>query len=84
MPWMGAASVASALYALAQVSLGEPPSALMVIPVAAALGLLTYASSFIGQGLALAQMYELRRLLEESVERAEQQTRRRDHRPSDS
>ncbi len=73
---LGAASVVGLLYGLAQLTLGESPSALLAIPVALVLGGLTYASSFIGQGLALAQMYELRRTLDETVVRAEAQAQR--------
>ena len=73
---LGAASVAGALYGLAQLTLGQPPFALLVVPGALALAALTYASSFVGQGLALSQMYELRRVLDVSVDRAEEQARR--------
>jgi hypothetical protein len=34
-----------------------------------------YGATFIGQGLAAAQMYELRRYLDESLERAEARAR---------
>lgn len=74
---LGAAGVAGALYGLAQLTLGEPPLALLVVPAALALAALTYASSFVGQGLALSQMYELRRTLDASVDHAEEQARRR-------
>ena len=73
---LGATGVAGALYGLAQLTLGEPPLALLAVPAALALAALTYASSFVGRGLALSQMYELRRALDVSVDRAEKQTRR--------
>ena len=73
---LGAAGGASALFGFAQLTLGQPPFALLGMPVALALAALTYALSFVGQGLALTQMYELRRALDVSVERAEEQARR--------
>ena len=73
---LGTAGVAGALYGLAQLTLGEPPFALLAVPAALVLAALTYASSFVGQGLALSQMYEMRRVLDVSVERAEEQARR--------
>jgi hypothetical protein len=73
---LGAVGVASALFGFAQLTLGQPPLALLAVPAAVALAALTYASSFIGQGLALAQMYELRRVFDVSVERAEERARR--------
>jgi len=76
---LGAAGVASALYGLAQLTLGEPPLALLGVPAALALAALTYASSFIGQGLALSQMYEIRRTLDVCLERAEELGRRAAH-----
>jgi hypothetical protein len=75
---LGAAGVAGALYGLAQLTLGEPPFALLGVPAALALAALTYASSYVGQGLALSQMYELRRALDVSVDRAEEHARRVD------
>jgi len=73
---LGAAGVAGVLFGFAQLTLGQPPFALLALPAALALAALTYASSFVGQGLALAQMYELRRAFDVSVERAEEQARR--------
>jgi hypothetical protein len=73
---LGAAGLAGALYGLAQLTLGEPPFALLGVPAALALAALTYASSFVGRGLALSQMYELRRAFDSSVDRAEEQARR--------
>ncbi len=73
---LGAAAVAGAIYGSAQLALGESPSAFLAIPAALVLAGLTYGSSFVGQGLALAQMYELRRTFDASVEHAEAQARR--------
>ncbi len=73
---LGAAGVGGALYGLAQLTLGRPPLALLAVPVTLVLAALTYASSFVGQGLALSQMYEMRRVFDVSVERAEEQARR--------
>ena len=73
---LGAFAVAGGLYGMAQITLGETPLAFWAIPIALVLAALTYASSFIGQGLALAQMYELRRTFDAGVSRAEEQARR--------
>ena len=73
---LAAAGVAGALFGFAQLTLGQPPLALLAVPAALALAALTYASSFIGQGLALAQLYELRRVFDVSVEQAEERARR--------
>ncbi len=73
---LGAAAVAGTLYGFAQLTLGQTPWALLAVPVAGVLAGLNYASSFIGQGLALAQMYELRRAFDLGVERAEERARR--------
>ena len=74
---LGAAGVAGALYGLAQLTLGQEPFGLLAVPAALALAALTYASSFIGQGLALAQMYALRRTFDMSVACAEERARER-------
>ncbi len=72
---LGAGGVAGVLFGMAQLTLGRTPTALWALPVALVLAGLAYASSFIGQGLALSQMYELRRTLEVSIENAEQRAR---------
>lgn len=72
---LAAASLASAMYGLAQLGLGHSPSGLVVaLGAALALGSL-YAASLIGQGLAAEQMYELRAHLDECLERAEELAR---------
>ncbi|NNL66165.1 MAG: hypothetical protein HKP30_07985 [Myxococcales bacterium] len=71
-----AAGVVGVLYGLAQLTLGEPPIAFWAVPAAGALAALTYASSFIGQGLSLSQMYEMRRVLDQSLQRAEERAGR--------
>ncbi len=73
---LGAVAVAATLYGLAQLTIGEPPRALLAIPVACVLAGLTYASSFVGKGLALTQMVELRRAFDTGIELAEQRARR--------
>jgi hypothetical protein len=74
---LGAFGIAGTIYGLAQLTLGQPPVALLAVPVALVLAVLTYTSSFIGQGLALSQMYEMRRTFDASVEQAEERARRR-------
>ncbi len=73
---LAAGGVAGTLFGFAQLTLGQPPFALLAVPVTLALAGLTYASSFIGQGLALSQMYELRRAFDVSIEHAEERARR--------
>ncbi len=73
---LAAAGFAGLLYGLAQLSRGQPPAALWAVAAALALAGLTYASSFFGQGLALSQMYELRRAFDVSVEDAEARSAR--------
>ncbi len=73
---LGAGGVAGALYGLAQLGLGQTPLGLLAVPAALTLAGLVYASSFLGQGLALGQMYELRRTFDASVEVAEARARR--------
>jgi hypothetical protein len=68
---LAAAGVAGVLYGFAQLTLGQRPFAMLSVPAALALAALTYASSFVGQGLALEQMYQLRRVFDVSIERAE-------------
>lgn len=72
---LGAVAVAGTLFGLAQLTIGEPPRALLAIPVALVLAGLTYASSFVGKGLALTQMYELRRAFDTGIELAEERAR---------
>ena len=73
-----------ALYGVAQLTLGEPPASLLV-PAAALVAMgIVYGSTFIGQGLAAAQTYELRRFLDECLEHAEQRARAAPRSPFDS
>ena len=51
-----------------QLLLGEAAWALYCAPVALVAAALVYGASYVGQGLATAQMYELREFLEETVE----------------
>lgn len=73
-----------ALYGVAQLTLGDPPTYLL-LPVAAlaAMGVV-YGSTFIGQGLAATQTYELRRFLEECLEQAERRAHAAPSSPLDS
>lgn len=72
---LACAALAGLLYALAQLTLGEPPLALAVSAGALAAIGGVYAASFVGQGLAAAQMYELRRALDVGLGRAEARAR---------
>ena len=67
--------LAGGLFGLAQLSLGEPPWGFGVMLGAFVLLGSVYAATFIGQGLAATQMYELRRTLDEGLERAEARAR---------
>ncbi len=72
---LAAIALASGLYGIAQLGLGESPSGLGVAMVASlALGGL-YVASLIGQGLAAEQMYELRAHLDGALARAEERAR---------
>jgi hypothetical protein len=77
-------ALAGALYGLAQLTLGEPPRALGASAAALALIGGVYAATFIGRGLAATQMYELRRALDDAVERAEARARATPRTPLDS
>ncbi len=78
---LGAAGFAGGMFGLAQLTVGEPPVALWAVPAALVLAALVYTSSFVGQRLSLTQMYELRRALDESVERVEARADRTVRRP---
>jgi len=64
-----------AFWGLAQATLGDPPWGFAVTGAAAVAIGAVYASSFIGRGLAAAQMYQLRRHLDVCVEEAERRAR---------
>jgi hypothetical protein len=72
------------LYGVAQLSLGEPGWALFAPLAALALIGGVYGSTFIGQGLAATQMYELRRYLDQCLERAEERAQATPRTPLDS
>jgi len=76
--------LAGGLYGVAQLSLGEPGWALFAPLAALALIGGVYGSTFIGQGLAATQMYELRRYLDQCLERAEERARATPRTPLDS
>lgn len=72
---LAAVALASGLYGLAQMGLGQATSGFSVAMAAAlALGGL-YAASLVGQGLAAGEMYELRAHLDACLERAEELAR---------
>lgn len=58
----------AACWGASQWILGQPPTALLVAPGAAALAGLVYGVSFVGQGLGSEQMYMLRSTLTELSE----------------
>lgn len=58
----------AACWGASQWILGQPPTALLVAPGAAALAGLVYGVSFVGQGLGSEQMYMLRATLTELTE----------------
>jgi hypothetical protein len=78
------AGLAGGLFGAAQLSLGRSPWALWVPVAAAAVIGAVYGATFIGQGLAATQMYELRRYLDEGLERAEALARSTPRTPFDS
>ncbi len=80
---LGAVGLVAGMYGVAQLTLGQTPEGL-----AAALGALLliagiYAASFIGQGLAAQQMYELRAFLGSGLDRAEEKASARAGTPMD-
>ena len=78
------AGLAGGLFGVAQLSLGRSPWALWVPVAAAVLIAAIYGATFIGQGLAATQMYELRRYLDDGLERAEAYARSTPRTPFDS
>lgn len=65
---LGVVTFFAAMYGIAQLSLGQPPTALYVAPAAGVLAALVYGASYVGQGLAGDQMYFLRSTLTELAE----------------
>jgi hypothetical protein len=81
---LAVAGLAGALYGIVQLSLGHTPWALLVPLGALALIGAVYGSTFIGQGLAATQMYEMRSYLDDCLEHAEERARARPRTPLDS
>jgi hypothetical protein len=81
---IGLIGLSGGMFGLAQLTLGQSPWALWVPVAAAALIGVVYSATFIGQGLAATQMYELRRYLDEALEQAETQARSTPRTPFDS
>lgn len=81
---LAAAGLAGGMYGLAQLALDRPPWALAMAPAALVLIAGVYGATFIGQGLAASQMYELRRYLDACLERAEAKDRLTPKTPFDS
>ncbi len=73
---LAAVGLGGALLALAQLTLGALPWGFAATAVSMAGIGTVYAASFIGQGLAAEQMYEIRRFLDGCIEAAEQRARR--------
>ena len=64
-------SVFATMWAVVQLTMGQPPWALLVSLFAVLVSALAYTSTLVGQGLALGEMYQLRRYLDECLEDAE-------------
>lgn len=64
---LGFATVCGLVYAMAQVTLGDAPWALAVVPIAAAAAAGLYASAFVGQRMAADQMALLETFLIENL-----------------
>ena len=73
---LAAVTLAGSLYGLAQLTLGRTPMGLAVAGAALVLVAAIYGATFIGQGLAATQMYEIRSYLDACLERAEARARR--------
>ncbi len=72
---LAAAGVLGALWGTAQLTVGESPWALAAPGIALLAMGAVYASSFIGQGLAAAQMYQIRSYLADCIEKSEHKAR---------
>ncbi|MCB9763637.1 MAG: hypothetical protein H6739_27965 [Alphaproteobacteria bacterium] len=59
--------IGGAVYGMAQATLDQTPTAMWAVPAAGLLALIIYVSSFVGQGLGGAQMYVLRRFLDQCL-----------------
>jgi hypothetical protein len=81
---LAVAGLAGALYGMAQLTLGEPPWAFAATGASLLAIAGVYAASFVGQGLAAAQMYQLRSYLDASLEAAEARERAAPRSPFDS
>ena len=68
VPALFVTTLIAACWGASQWILGQPPTALLVAPGAAALAGLVYGVSFVGQGLGSEQMYMLRSTLTELSE----------------
>ena len=74
----------AAMFGLAQLFLARTPSAFLISIGAAALAAFVYGATFIGQGLGAAEMYTLRRFLDETIEQVEERSRREPRAARDS
>jgi hypothetical protein len=81
---LAAIGVGGLLWGLAQVTLAQTPWGLAATAGSLAAIGAVYAASFIGQGLAAAQMYQLRRYLDVCVEAAEREACAAPRTPLDS
>jgi len=61
---LGCIGICAACYGAVQWILGDPPWALVGVPIVLALAGFTYGAAFIGQGLGAEDMFELRTLIE--------------------
>jgi len=59
-----------AMYGVAQLSLGQAPWGFAAVPTMVAVAAFVYGAAYIGQGLALTEMYLLRRYLDECLDAA--------------
>lgn len=81
---LGLVGLSGAIFGLAQLATGAVPWGLAVPAVCAALAGFVYGATFIGQGLAATQMYEMRSFLDASLEEAEARALARPRTPLDS
>lgn len=72
---LGFLTLMAAAYGVAQLTLGQTPTALYAAPGGAVLAGLVYGASFVGQGLGSDQMYQLRATLVEMAEAYEHEPR---------